>query len=129
MELGIQYPVIIGLAQGAAILPGVSRSGTTIAAALFMGTSRPFAGLYSFILSIPSVLAATAGQIALEGVGPQGAVEPLLYLIAYCTTLAGGYGALKLFLGFLKRGKLYAFSFYCIAGGTVWYILMSGHVI
>ena len=129
MELGIQFPVIIGLAQGVAMLPGVSRSGTTIAAALFMGTSRPFAGLYSFILSIPSVLAATAGQIALEGGRPHGAIEPALYLLAYCTTLAAGYGALKLLLGFLKRGKLYAFSFYCIAGGTVWYILMNGNVI
>jgi undecaprenyl-diphosphatase len=124
-NFGAGFPILIGVVQAVAMLPGVSRSGTTISAGLFAGATRKFAGLYSFLLSIPSVLGATAaGYLLTKG----SASEPIsfaTYLAAYLVSALIGYGALRLLLGFLERGRLFAFSFYCFAAGFAGYFFMN----
>ncbi len=106
--------IVIGLAQGLAITPGISRSGTTIAAGMLLGLKREEAARFSFLMSIPAIL----GAAILEGkdiVFTQH-IDPSLflpYLLGAITAGIFGYLSIKLLLGILNRGKLYYFSFYC----------------
>jgi undecaprenyl-diphosphatase len=124
-DIGVGFPLVVGVAQAVAMLPGVSRSGTTVSAGLLCGSSREFAGLYSFILSIPSIAAATGVEYLLARGEAQAAVGPGVYAAGYALAGLLGYGALRLFLGILARGKLFVFSFYCFAAGIAGYIFMN----
>jgi undecaprenyl-diphosphatase len=124
-DFGAGFPVLIGIAQAIALLPGVSRSGTTIAAGLAAGASRKFAGLYSFLLSIPSVLGATAAEYLITHGSISGSVSPSMYMTAYIVSALVGYGALRILLVILERGRLFAFSFYCFTAGIAGYLFMN----
>jgi undecaprenyl-diphosphatase len=110
-SFSIKDAVIIGLAQGIAVLPGISRSGSTIAAGLFLGIERETAARFSFLLSIPAILGATLLMVkdALQ--------DPLFNLE---TALTGafiscivGYLFLRFLVFIVKKGKLHFFSVYC----------------
>ena len=92
--------LIIGLVQGLAILPGISRSGSTISVALFLGIDREFAGRFSFLLSIPAIFGALLLGIKDASANPDMTVGIILFgaLIA----AAVGYGALILLLRLVK---------------------------
>ena len=106
--------LLIGLGQGLAITPGISRSGTTIAVALLVGLEREEAARFSFLLSIPAILGASiveAKDIVLaQHISSSLALPSAVGALA---ALVSGYAAIKLLLGVLKRGKLYYFSIYC----------------
>jgi undecaprenyl-diphosphatase len=104
----------IGFAQALAILPGVSRSGTTITTALLVGTERKEAGRFSFLLGLPAILG--AALLELRGVAAA-SLSPGLFLAAFAVSLAVGVVALRLLLGFVDRGKLYYFGYYLVALG------------
>ncbi len=104
----------IGLAQALAILPGVSRSGTTISTALLVGTERKEAGRFAFLLGLPVILG--AALLELKGL-PAASLSPELLLAAFAISLAVGIVALKLLLGFVDRGKLHYFGYYLVALG------------
>lgn len=106
--------LVIGAAQGIAIVPGVSRSGATIAVALLLGIKREKAFKFSFLLSIPAILGAlglTAYRefdvLTSAGLG-WGEV-----IIGVIVAMAFGYFALKLLWKILAIQKLYLFAFYC----------------
>jgi undecaprenyl-diphosphatase len=109
--------LLIGLVQGLAILPGISRSGSTIATALFLGVDRKVAGRYSFLLSIPAIV----GALIL------GLDTPELHTtIPLGTILAGsvvsalvGWLALIILLRVVDRGQLHRFAPYCWAVGVI----------
>jgi len=104
--------VIVGIGQGLAILPGVSRSGTTICLATYLGLRRRWAAQFSFFIFVPAVLGATAIQL-------KDTVQylPLLnwgpMLVGTLVSLVVGYGALKLLLSVVQRAKLHYFALYC----------------
>jgi len=101
--------LVIGLVQGLAITPGISRSGSTIAAAMFLGIEREAAAKYSFLLSIPAILGAfvlKAGGLDLGA----GNLVPLL--TGFLTAAITGYLALRLLLRFVRSGSLDKFAFY-----------------
>jgi undecaprenyl-diphosphatase len=109
--------LIIGLVQGLAILPGISRSGSTISAALFLGLDRKLAGRFSFLLSIPAIFGALILSLDISAKG---------HAIPLGTTLAGmicsavvGTAALLILLRMVNSGKLYRFSPYCWLLGAV----------
>jgi undecaprenyl-diphosphatase len=106
--------VAVGLAQAIAILPGVSRSGTTIAAALLAGTERREAGRFSFLLGLPAILGAAV--LELPG-APASSLPPGLLLSGFAASFAVGVVALKLLLGFIDRGRLHYFGYYLVALG------------
>ncbi|MYB95577.1 undecaprenyl-diphosphate phosphatase [Candidatus Poribacteria bacterium] len=107
---------LIGIAQGCAITPGISRSGTTISLALFLGIPAKTAAEYSFLLSIPAILGAVALKIR-----DVGDTTIPLYIVGagMLAAFIVGYIALRLLLVVLNRGKFSLFSYYCIALGLV----------
>lgn len=108
------HPLIIGFLQGAAIVPGFSRSGLTIGGALFLGWKREEAARFSFLLSIPAILGAAIFQFQKIGKGSQ---PWSVLLIGALVSAIFGYLALTLLLSVIKGGKFYSFSFYCFLAG------------
>ena len=102
---------LIGTVQGLAIIPGISRSGSTIGIGLLLGIQREIAARYSFLLSIPAIVG--AGLLSLkDGLGETG---PMIHipLIGAATAAIVGYVALKLLLNVVKKGGLSLFAPYC----------------
>lgn len=108
--------LVIGIIQGLAIVPGISRSGSTIAAGLFMGVNREVAGRFSFLLSIPAILGALVISIDAEAIGTSAPLH--LILMGSGAAALVGYLALILLLKVVKKGKFYYFAPYCwLIGG------------
>jgi undecaprenyl-diphosphatase len=107
--------VVLGLFQGLAVLPGISRSGSTISAALFCGISRQRAGELSFLLSIPAIVGGFL-LVLHEGQGQEllSQVEWTPFMVAFATSFISGYLALRLLLKLVKEMKLYYFAIYLI---------------
>lgn len=117
----VRGSLFIGMAQAFALLPGISRSGFTIAAGLFSGIRRERAARFSFLLSIPAILGASVLKLShgLEGssIGAAAAVTGLL------VSAVTGYAALRLLLRFLRAGRFSIFAWYCWAVGSAGMIL------
>ncbi|MDH4135666.1 MAG: undecaprenyl-diphosphatase UppP [Anaerolineae bacterium] len=120
--------IIIGIAQGCAIAPGISRSGATIAAGLFRGLKREAAARYSFLLATPIIFGAGLLQLLdLFKVGNPTAHLPSL-VIGFLAAAISGYLCIRFLLSYLQRGKLYAFAIYCwLAGGICLVIAALTH--
>jgi undecaprenyl-diphosphatase len=109
----------VGLAQAVAILPGVSRSGATIAAGLGRGLEREAAARFSFLLSAPIILGAGAMQLwKLAQAGTLAGEAPLL-AAGFLTALASGLAAIHFLLAYVRRRPLYPFALYCILLGIL----------
>lgn len=114
-QLGWRDALLIGSAQAFAILPGVSRSGTTIATALVRGTEANAAARFSFLLSVPAVTGAVLLEVpALVRSGEFGTELGLAVL----ATFAIGVFALQFLLAFLGRGAFRWCAWYCLAVGS-----------
>ncbi len=121
----ILFPSVVGFTQAVSMLPGISRSGSTIAAGLFLGGTREFSGTYSFLLSIPSVFGASLFEFALSRHTIQGFTSSRIYIFAFVLSFLTGFAALKILLKFLGKGKLYFFSVYCFSAGIAWFIIKN----
>lgn len=105
--------IIIGIAQGAAITPGISRSGSTIAAGLLLGLNRETATRYSFLLSIPAVVGASIFKLKdLFEIGTVN-ISFVPLIVAAVSSIVFGVIAILLVMKALKQGKLKYFSYYC----------------
>jgi undecaprenyl-diphosphatase len=101
----------IGIVQGLAIIPGISRSGSTISIGLLLGIDREVAARYSFLLSIPAIVG--AGALSLKNGLSQTDPAIRLSLLGAAAAALVGYGALKVLLRMVKKGRLYVFAPYC----------------
>ncbi|KXS50329.1 undecaprenyl-diphosphate phosphatase [Halanaerobium congolense] len=112
-ELKFWQPLLVGLAQGAAIIPGISRSGSTIAASLFQGLNREAAARFSFLMSIPVI--GGAGFLQFLKVVETDAfnLELKIVLFGFLAAVISGYLAIKILLKVLAEKKLNYFSYYC----------------
>lgn len=111
--------LFIGFIQAIAIIPGISRSGSTIAGGLLAGLDREFAARYSFLLSIPVILGAGVMQLkdlAIRGLPRQ---ELLPYIIGPVAAAIFGFLAIKLVMKLVRGGKLSIFSYYCWLVGVL----------
>lgn len=121
-RIGIGRALLIGTAQGLAVLPGVSRSGSTIAVALLLGVERELAARFSFLMAIPAVMGAVV--IGLKDYAPSanglhaGTGGAAMLSGAVIAAVVGIF-ALKLLLYFVKRGRLSVFAYYCWALGLL----------
>ena len=108
--------LLIGLAQAMAITPGISRSGATIAVALFLGLERETAVKFSFLLSVPAI----AGAMLLKSVSVQEIQVTLAnYTAGFASAFVIGLLSLIWFVGIVKRGKLDLFAYYCWGVGLL----------
>ena len=109
----------IGIAQGVATLPGLSRSGTTITACLLSGFNRKFAVKYSFIMSIPAVLGAMVLELkGFTAVSLSGA-EIFSYIIGMIIAALIGYICIKTMLVIVRKKKFRIFAIYCLIVGII----------
>lgn len=106
--------LVIGVVQGLAIIPGISRSGSTIAAALLFGLDRKTAGTYSFLLSIPTIIGAALLHLLMDGVAD---FDLWPMLIGATVSFAVGFLSLGILMRIIGRGKLHLFAPYCLLAG------------
>lgn len=121
-DLGWFGAVVVGFCQALALVPGISRSGSTIAGAVICGVDREEAFSFSFILSIPAVLGAVflhALDLARHGGAVFGGVAIGPLLIGFVLAAASGYFALTLLDRLVSRGRLLWFAAYCAAIGVL----------
>jgi undecaprenyl-diphosphatase len=113
----------IGLAQGFGVLPGISRSGSTIAGALLCGVDREQAGEFSFLLSIPAILGAFVLQLEdLDEIGSAVGIAPV---VAGCiAAFVAGIFALSVLMKIVRKGKLEWFAVYLIPLGILGLIFL-----
>jgi len=126
-DIGFRDGLVVGLAQCASLVPGVSRSGSTITAGLFVGLDRPAAARFSFLLSIPAVV--LSGLFELKDVGHKNG--PSLGVIAVATVLAFivGLASIHWLIRFLSRHSTGVFVGYRILlGGLLFGLLAAGTI-
>lgn len=109
--------LLIGLAQGCAIAPGISRSGATIGAGMLLGLKRDAATRFSFLLATPIIIGAGLLQVVrlLQLPDLQASLPRLL--LGFVAALFSGYGCIRLLLNYVKQRSLVAFSIYCWLAG------------
>ncbi len=118
LDVSIKKALFIGTIQGLAVMPGISRSGSTISAGLFLGVNRETAIRYSFLLSIPAILGALLLQFLTDSAGA-GNVSLGIIATGLVTSLIIGYAALSLLVKMVQKGQLYFFTPYCFVLGVV----------
>lgn len=118
-DLTIREALIIGFAQAIALIPGISRSGSTIVAGMLAGLKQDTALRFSFMLFIPVSL----GGVVLESEGIMQVISStdmlLSYAVAFFASLITSYFSLKWFMNVMRHGNLIIFSVYCAIVGTL----------
>jgi undecaprenyl-diphosphatase len=117
---------VIGLAQATALIPGVSRSGSTITAGLFLGFTREAAARYSFLLSIPAVV--LSGLYELKDVG-NGGVSWGATTVSTVIAFVVGYASIAFLLRFLASNSTLVFTIYRVIMGTTVLVLVYSNAI
>ena len=125
-SIRLRDALVLGLAQALALIPGVSRSGATISAGLFLGLDRAGAARFSFLLSIPAIVLSGVFQLAsiLQGTGGGRAGLPAL-LLATLLAFVSGYLSIAFLLRFLVTHSVNVFVVYRVALGVIVLVLVS----
>jgi len=115
-ELGFLDSLMIGIAQGVAIIPGISRSGVTITTGLLRRVEKEKVFRYSFLLSIPAII----GAVVIESTNlTVSNVDAANLLLGAVTSMIVGYASLKLLLKMILRERLHFFAYYCWIVGMI----------
>ena len=109
----------VGLLQAVAVVPGLSRSGTTITAGLLRGFDRAFAVKFSFILSIPTILGASILEIPEVIANPIPSADVFPYVIGMLAAAVTGFAAMKFLMLISRRSNFTMFAFYCWIVGAL----------
>ena len=118
--------LFMGLGQACAILPGLSRSGTTIAAGLTIGLNKEFAAKFSFILSIPAIFGAFV--IQLKDIGSAMDANFLPVFLGFIASIVAGYIAIKWMLDLIQNKSLDIFAYYCWLMGLIVFMGSIAHI-
>ena len=119
-DISFKNALVIGIAQGIAIAPGISRSGATISAGLFSGLNRELAAKFSFLLSIPAILGAALVQV--KDITSFDASTAVM-IAGFISAAIFGYLAIKLLLKIIKERTLMIFAYYCWIVGIIAVVL------
>ncbi len=127
-DITITDSIIIGVAQAFALIPGSSRSGTTITGGLFVGLTRESAARFSFLLSVPAIFASGILELyeSLKFIDSSMALNLIV-----STIVSGicGYAAIDFLLKYLRKNTTFIFIYYRIALGIAIIILLSTTII
>lgn len=112
---------IIGLAQACAVLPGLSRSGSTIATGLLLGNKKENMAQFSFLMVIPPILGEAILDIIkwLKGEEALGGIETFPMIVGFVAAFVSGCLACKWMINIVKKGKLIYFGIYCALAGAI----------
>lgn len=120
-NISLKDAFIIGLAQACAVMPGLSRSGTTIATGLLLGNNKEKLAQFSFLMVIPPILGEALLDIlkALKGEEVAGDIPTLSLVVGFLAAFISGCLACKWMINIVKKGKLIYFAIYCAIAGLV----------
>ena len=118
-DISFTNSFLIGIAQGISTLPGLSRSGTTIAACLISGYDKRFAVKYSFIMAIPAILGAACMEIGQAFSGGVSLSQFFIYLAGALTAGVVGYFSCRKMLTIVRKKKFRGFAVYCLILGSI----------
>lgn len=120
-EIGIWDAFVIGLAQAAAVMPGLSRSGSTIATGLLLGNKKERLAQFSFLMVIPPILGEALLDVLkmAKGENVMGGIEALPLCVGFVAAFLAGCLACKWMLSIVKKGKLIYFGIYCAVVGVI----------
>lgn len=126
-KINFKNSFLIGLVQAIAILPGISRSGATIASAVIMGIDREKAARFSFIMVIPLILGSMAKSLLDSELNFEN-FDIIFLLLGFISAFITGLFACKWMILLVKKSKLYYFSIYCLIIGSIiiYYSLKNG---
>ncbi|SDA54395.1 undecaprenyl-diphosphatase UppP [Methanobrevibacter millerae] len=125
-HMGWFQSLFMGLGQACAIMPGLSRSGTTIAAGLVIGLDKEFAAKFSFILSIPAIFGAFVLQLKDIGLSMSG--DGAAIILGFVAAFVSGYLAIKWLLDLIQNKSLDIFSYYCWIVGIIVFMGSIAHI-
>ena len=125
-HMGWFQSLFMGLGQACAIMPGLSRSGTTIAAGLVVGLDKEFAAKFSFILSIPAIFGAFILQ--LKDIGLSLGTDGAAVILGFIAAFISGYLAIKWLLDLIQNRSLDIFSYYCWIVGVIVFVGSIAHI-
>lgn len=115
-ELGLLDSLLIGIAQGISIIPGISRSGATITTGLLRKVEKEKAFRYSFLLSIPAIIGATVTESMRVNMDN---IDVAVMFLGVVTSMIVGYVSLKLLLKVVLKEKFHLFAYYCWTVGAI----------
>jgi len=119
-QITAKKALLIGVAQGIATAPGISRSGATIGAGIILGIKPRDAAEFSFLIGIPAMIVASVLTFMEEPVSGSG-FAPLM--VAIIAAFIAGYASIGFFMKILQENRLYYFAIYCVVAGTMYAIL------
>ncbi len=122
-NMGLWRSIIVGLAQGFAILPGISRSGTTITASLATGIKRRDAAYFSFLLSIPAILAANVSEYKSFTMLDTNQLH--VYIAGFVSSMIVGYMVIAFLIRLIETNCLKYFAMYCWIVGLISILIMA----
>lgn len=120
-DISLLHAFIIGLSQAVAVLPGLSRSGTTIATGLLLGNKKESMAQFSFLMVIPPILGEALLDTVkiLKGGELGGGIETVPLIVGFAAAFISGCAACKWMINIVRKGKLIYFAYYCLAAGVV----------
>lgn len=124
-NISLKDAFVIGVAQACAVLPGFSRSGSTIATGLLLGDNKAKLAQFSFLMVIPPILgeALLDGMKMMKGEAVAGDIPTLSLVVGFLAAFVSGCLACKWMINIVKRGKLIYFAIYCAIAGVLTLIL------
>mgnify|MGYP000085457717 CR=1 FL=1 len=119
--VGFMHSFIIGVAQAIAVLPGISRSGSTIATALLLGVEKSKAARFSFLMVLVPILGASMLKLKdyFEAPTQYAGLSATSMIVGFLASFLSGYVACKWMIGIVKKGKLTYFAVYCLIVGLI----------
>lgn len=120
-KIGLRDAFVIGLAQAAAVMPGLSRSGSTIATGLLLGNKKEKLAQFSFLMVIPPILGEALLDVlkTVKGEEAFGGIDTLPLVVGFLAAFVSGCLACKWMINIVKKGKLVYFGVYCAIVGVI----------
>ncbi|MCM8775790.1 MAG: undecaprenyl-diphosphatase UppP [Candidatus Omnitrophica bacterium] len=109
--------LLIGFVQGIALIPGISRSGSTILGGMFLGIEKKDAARFSFLIAVPAILGASLLELG-QG-GNRSYADMHVLLVGFFVSAIVGYFAIAFLLRIIERSRFFVFGYYCLAIGVV----------
>ena len=125
-KVDLKTAIIIGLAQGIASIPGISRSGSTISTGILLGLDRVTCARYSFLLSLPIIIGASIFYPIIElELNEFLNFNWIAFIVGFIVSFISGYFCIKYFLKFLAKHSMKVFAYYCWIAGTFMFVFFK----
>jgi undecaprenyl-diphosphatase len=118
-DISFKNSFVIGIAQAMAVIPGISRSGATIATGLYLGNKKEHVAKFSFLMVLVPIIAANVKDLLDTDFAVKSAVSATPLVVGFIAAFISGLIACKLMLNIVKRGKLIYFAIYCLIVGLI----------